>query len=230
MTQLSKTEYLLFEKLKKENLEIFRTEDICNLLNVSKTKAYNIAKSLKRKKAIKKYKRFFVFSETDELAIASGILSPSYISFWSALGYYGLSDNFPKRIFVANPKLSTKIQNIKYIKILPKRFFGYRKIGEKVIAEKEKAIIDCLFLPRYCGGIKEIEKAIQNKLNIKKLIEYAIRFNSKAVIRRLGYLLEKNKINAKKLKKHIGKGYEVLDPALKKKNNLNKIWLLDINA
>jgi predicted transcriptional regulator of viral defense system len=27
----------------------------------------------------------------------------------------------------------------------------------------------------------------------------------------------------------IGKGYELLDPSLKKRNNLNKKWLLDVN-
>jgi len=63
------------------------------------------------------------------------------------------------------------------------------------------------------------------------LIDYALKIDSKAVIRRLGFLLETN--NYKKtaeLKKNLGKGYEKLDPSLKKKNKLNKDWLLDINT
>jgi len=32
-----------------------------------------------------------------------------------------------------------------------------------------------------------------------------------------------------KIRKKIGKGYELLNPSLNKRNNLNRKWLLDIN-
>ena len=101
------------------------------------------------------------------------------------------------------------------------------------MAEKEKALIDCLLFPKYAGGIKEIRKAILSSiksLDRKKLIDYALRVESRVVIRRLGFLLEEFQFkDSKILKKNIGAGYELLDPTLKKKNNLNKKWLLDIN-
>ena len=70
-------------------------------------------------------------------------------------------------------------------------------------------------------------------MEIKKLIEYALKVRSKAVLRRLGFILEelRYKENAiEKIGKKIGKGYELLDPNLRRKNNLNKKWLLDINC
>jgi len=102
------------------------------------------------------------------------------------------------------------------------------------IAEKEKAIIDSLLFPKYSGGIKEIANSLEKsgkEIDIKKLINYAFKVESKAVLRRLGFILEKlnYKKGLKKMRENIGRGYELLDPSLKRKNNLNKKWLLDVN-
>ena len=233
--QLSKLENEVYEKLKKNRIVVFKIKDLCLLLNINKIKAYNIIKSLKQKNIIKKIgKGFFSFKEFDELVISTIINSPSYISFWSALGYYGFSDNSPKKIFLATTKYSKEISNFKYITLNKKRFFGYTKIGGIIIADKEKAIIDSLLLPKYSGGVKVLIhciKAAFNDLDLNKLFDYALKIKSKAVLRRLGYILEeigyKGSLNI--LKKNIGKGYELLDPSLSRKNNLNIKWLLDVN-
>ena len=174
-----------------------------------------------------------MFKDANEMAVASEINSPSYISFWSALNYYGFSDQMPKKIFLATTKYKKEVQGFKYITISKKRFFGYMKINDITIAEKEKAVIDSLLLPKYSGGMKEVMKSIKNyldEIDMKKLMDYAFKMNSKSVLRRLGYILEKNKKNTKNIITKIGKGYELFDPNLKKKNNLNKKWLLDINV
>ncbi len=232
--QLSKLENLAYEEIKKNELIVFSVNDLSLLLKFNKTKIYNLLKSLKKKKIIKSIgKRKFSLLNVNEFEIASELNFPSYISFWSALNYYGFSDNTPKKIFIATTKYSREIKNFKYITFSKKRFFGYNLIGKMNIAEKEKAIIDSLILPKYAGGIKEIKRALQSsleKINLNKLISYALKIESKAVIRRLGYLLEILNIkNSKKLQKGIGKGFELLDPTLGKRNNLNKKWLLDIN-
>lgn len=232
--QLSQLENKAYEKIKKTKIVLFSVTDISLLLNINKTKTYNLVKALKKKKAIKSIgKRKFSLSETNEFEIASELNFPSYISFWSALNYYNFSDNNPKKIFIATTKYSKEIYPFKYITLLKQRFFGYVSVGKITIAEKEKAILDCLLFPKYSGGIKEIKKAIEisiKYLNKKKLINYALRLKSKAVIRRLGFLLEELGFkNLKSLENKIGKGYELLDPTLKKKDNLNKKWLLDIN-
>ena len=234
--QLSKLENFAYEKLKENNISIFKIKDLCLILRINKTKAYNIIKSLKKKNIIKKVGNgFLAFKDSNELVIATILNHPSYISFWYALNYYGFSDQMPKKIFVASTKYSKEINNFKYITISKKRFFGYIKIENIIIADKEKTIIDSLLFPKYSGGIKEIIKSINvglKEIEIKKLLEYSLKVKSKVVIRRLGFILESLKYKEKsteKIRKQIGKGYELLDPNLKRKNNLNKKWLLDIN-
>ena len=230
---LSKLEDKAYEKLKANNFVVFKIKDLKMLLNINETKAYNLIKSLKNKGVIKKKKGFFYLNNADEFVIASNIHFPAYVSFWSALNYYGFSDNLPKKIFLATTKYSKEIDSFKYVYFSKKRFFGYTSIGKMIIAKKEKAIIDSLLFPKYSGGIKEIKLSLNNAFKIldkSKLIDYAIKTESKAVIRRLGFLLEEKGFkNLSKLKKNIGEGYELLDPTLLKKNNLNKVWLLDIN-
>jgi predicted transcriptional regulator of viral defense system len=230
---ISKLEDKAYRMLKANNFIVFKIKDLEMLLKIDKIKAYNLIKALKNKKIIKKEKGFFYFSDTDEFVIASNVHFPSYVSFWSALNYYGFSDNTPKKIFLVTTKYSKETGSFKYICLSKKRFFGYTSVGSIVIAEKEKAIIDSLLFPKYAGGIKEIKSCLDSAFNCldkNKLIEYAIKMGNKAVIRRLGFLLEEKGFKSlSKLKKNIGKGYELLDPTLSKKNNLNKTWLLDIN-
>ena len=72
------------------------------------------------------------------------------------------------------------------------------------IAEKEKAIIDSLLFPKYAGGIKELIICIKisiNELDKDKLLKYALEINSKAVLRRLGFILESIGYNGKIINK-----------------------------
>ena len=234
--QLSKLESKAYETLRNNNMAIFRSKDIMLLLGVSRAKSYNIIKALKRKKAILALKAgLYAVSGTNELIAGSYLNWPSYLSFWSALSYYGFTDQLPKTIFYASTKYRKKTNNYKYATISKKRFFGYTRIGGIIIAEKEKAIVDSLLFPKYAGGIKQLISSIETslkELDIGRLADYAVKMESKAVLRRLGFILELIgfKGNAlRKISKKIGKGYERLEPSLGRRNNLNKRWLLDIN-
>ena len=207
--QLSKLESKSYEILKRNNLIIFKTKDLMLLLGISREKAYNLIKALKRKNAIEAIKAgLYALEGTNELIIGSYLNWPSYLSFWSALSYYHYTDQLPKTIFYASTKYKKRRDNYKYVVISAKRFFGYTKIGNIIIAEREKAIIDSLLFPKYAGGIKELiaclEKSI-NELNKEKLLDYAVRIKSKAVLRRLGFILELIGCNSilKAIKKNI---------------------------
>lgn len=233
--QLSALESEVFEGLKKSGLSVFRAEDICLLFGFDKTKAYNVVKSLKKKGAISVVRAgLFSLKGTSEFVIGAHLNWPSYLSFWSALNYYGFSDQLPKTVFFSSTKHRKKTKGFTFITLSKKRFFGYASVGDIVIAEKEKVFVDCLLFPKYSGGIREIFgslKAGLNQLDEKKLVNYALRMNSKAVIRRLGFLLEQTgkKERLEKLRKHIGKGFELLDPSLKRTTIFDKKWLLNIN-
>ncbi|MBI2151671.1 hypothetical protein HYU21_03040 [Candidatus Woesearchaeota archaeon] len=234
--QLSKLEYRVLEELKKNNLLVFKIKDLCLLLSLSKTKAYNLIKALKKKEAIKKtVKSYFTLREANEFLIGQTLNFPSYLSFWSALNYYGFSDQNPQKIFFATTKYTKSNTFFQYITLAKNKFFGYKAIGEITIAEKEKAFLDSLLFPKYAGGIKEIKKALQSglsELDKQKLFQYAFKIKNKVILRRLGFLLEELGYTKDlgKLHQKIGSiGYELLDPTLNRKNNFNKKWLLDVN-
>lgn len=224
--QTSKRESKALEKLKE--LKVFTTKDIKLLLELNQTQTYNLIKSLKKKNHIEIIKKgLYCIEGTNEMIIAPRVSYPAYISFLSALNYYELTDQISKKIILATT-IRKKHKDYIFVTLKNKRFFGYTKIDNIIIAEKEKALIDSLLLPKYSGGIKTIIDCFKIDLNKKKLYDYAIKIESKSVLRRLGYILERLNIKFNyKLK--IGKGYELLDPSKPKKNNYNKKWLLDVN-
>ncbi len=98
------------------------------------------------------------------------------------------------------------------------------------MAEKEKLIVDSLFLPRYCP-VDEIYNFMSNDhQNIDTLVEYGLKMDSVVTIKRLGYLLEKNKIDVyEQLKHRLNRKYDLLNPLLLKKGDKNVKWRLIIN-
>ncbi len=232
--QISKTENLAIETLKKNKLEIFKLNDLALLLEFDKTKTYNLIKALKKKKIIEAVSSgIYCLEDANDFEIGIYFNSPSYVSFLSALNYYGFSDNNPKKITFVSTKYK-KHKKFEFICLSKKRFFGYKKEGDIVIGEIEKVFVDSLLFPKYSGGIKEISRLLignLDKLNMNKLIDYSLRVESKMVLRRLGFILGENldKKNKEKLFKKIGKGVGFLDPNIKTRRNLNKEWLLYTN-
>lgn len=232
--QISKTENLAIETLKKNKLEIFKLNDLALLLEFDKTKTYNLIKALKKKKIIEAVSSgIYCLEDANDFEIGIYFNSPSYVSFLSALNYYGFSDNNPKKITFVSTKYK-KHKKFEFICLSKKRFFGYKKEGDIVIGEIEKVFVDSLLFPKYSGGIKEISRILignLDKLNMNKLIDYSLRVESKMVLRRLGFILGENldKKNKEKLFKKIGKGVGFLDPNIKTRRNLNKEWLLYTN-
>ncbi|GHT05563.1 hypothetical protein AGMMS49525_13010 [Bacteroidia bacterium] len=86
-----------------------------------------------------------------------------------------------------------------------KHFFGQKKMwidsfNRVWCSDLEKTVIDCLYKPDYAGGVVEIAKAIfmaREKMKYTQLLDYAIKFNSQAVIKRLGIYLNYCKLTRK---------------------------------
>jgi predicted transcriptional regulator of viral defense system len=121
-----------------------------------------------------------------------------------------------------------------------KHFFGAKKIwidsfNKVMCSDLEKTIIDCLFKPDYAGGIVEIARAIyisKEKIKYSTLLEYAKKFNSQAVIKRLGFLLEILEINTNildELQKLKTTSNIVLDTELPKTGKRINRWSIQQN-
>ncbi|GAF95462.1 unnamed protein product, partial [marine sediment metagenome] len=89
-----------------------------------------------------------------EFVIGSTLIEPYSIAYWSALNYYGLTEQIPTTVFLQTTarkkNQDIKVFGVEYqiIKIKKEKTFGIRKewIEESPIniTEKEKTIIDCL--------------------------------------------------------------------------------------
>ena len=92
-----------------------------------------------------------------------------------------------------------------------------------------------MFRPEYAGGIVEIAKALEaskNKIDFNKLLVYATRFKSQAVIKRLGFLLELFEINTSiinDLQKEKTALYILLDPGLPESGRMRSRWSIRQN-
>ena len=176
----------------------------------------------------------------NEFLIGSLLVQPCIISYWSALNYYGFTEQIPSTVFIQTTsrkkKQEIEIFGVRYkiIRVNREKIFGIEKtwIEEEqiTITDKEKTIIDCLDKPKYCGGIIEVAKALKTRdYNPNKLVNYAERIGNSGVIRRLGYLndLFSLQMDISSIKT---RNYLLLDPTMPKKGETNAKWRLIINT
>lgn len=170
-----------------------------------------------------------------------------YIGYYSALQIHELITQPALREYLVmteqvNPKVR-KILNIPFEMICLKqnRFFGFKKTWitdhDKIYcSDLEKTIIDCISKPKYGGGIEGIVKAIdkaRNKIKTNVLIEYAIKFESQSVLKRLGYLLDAMDLFPTEqniLQELITDSYTKLNPSIKIKGRFHRKWRIEDNV
>jgi predicted transcriptional regulator of viral defense system len=169
-----------------------------------------------------------------------------YIGYYSALQIHNLitQPSLKEQIVVAKQirpsALKIKGVTFQFIYHNADHFFGSIKIwidsfNKVVCSDLEKTIIDCLFKPEYAGGIVEVARAIYvSKDNIKydKLLEYALKFNSQAVLKRLGFIIETLEINSgitDQLQKAKTASYVLLDTELPKSGKMISRWSIQQN-
>ncbi|MGV8151707.1 MAG: type IV toxin-antitoxin system AbiEi family antitoxin domain-containing protein [Candidatus Nanoarchaeia archaeon] len=219
----------LIEKLKQK--AVFGTQDIQIFTRCSPVYAKQIISRLMKNNLIKKIRKNSYTTQTDIFVIASNIIYPSYISFWSCAYYKGYTEQIINTIQVAstikNKNISFEGYKIKFIKI--NDFFGYKKIktdaGELFLAEDEKLLIDCLLRQKECGNFSEIEKIFKNsKPDKSKIIKYLKNVNKQALTKRVGFLLDKiNSIDISEEFK-LDNNYVILNKLSKKQNKTSTKW------
>ncbi|MFA6126337.1 MAG: type IV toxin-antitoxin system AbiEi family antitoxin [Bacteroidales bacterium] len=169
-----------------------------------------------------------------------------YIGYYSALQIHNpiTQPSLKEQIVVSQqfrPSVVTiKAVDFQFIYHNENHFFGYQdtwidSFHKVSCSDLEKTLIDCLFRPDYAGGIGEIARALyQSKGMIKfdKLLDYAQRFNSQAVIKRLGFLLELMGIESQiieNLRQIKTASYVLLDTELPKDGKLISRWSIQQN-
>ncbi len=169
-----------------------------------------------------------------------------YIGYYSALQIHNLitQPSLKEQIVVSKQMRPSmiKIKKIPFQFIYHNKthFFGVKNIWidnfHKVqCSDLEKTFIDCLFKPNYAGDLAEIAKALyasRDTINFKTLLGYAKKFNSQAVIKRLGFLLELLEIGngiTQQLQKIKTPSYVLLDPGLPRSGKMISRWSVQQN-
>jgi len=175
----------------------------------------------------------------NEFVLGSYLIDPCVISYWSALNYYGFTEQIPRTVFIQTTSRK-KHQEVtifgvpyKIIRMKERKIFGVEKAWFEEtqinLTSREKTIIDCLDKPQHAGGIIEVAKALRTEEYDKNiLVKYAKRIHNSGVIRRLGYICDilQIPIHLPEIKT---RNYLKLDPILPKTNKLDSKWHLIIN-
>ena len=206
-------------QLVQRDLFYFAPSLLTDLFNLDRRQAYRLIARLKDEglvDEVEKGKYLLLGLEPERvlsnpLFIASHLVAPAYVSYWSALHFYGFTEQVPLTTFVATTKKKRPVTfrhkgrqsgsfqdfRFRFVTVKPHKFFGYRRerVGDLpvVIADEAKAIVDSLDLANYAGGVEEIAKALRAALDtveVETLVRYANRVGDKSLGSRMGYLLE----------------------------------------
>jgi len=181
MQRISKIK--LLKKLKEIDKPYFTINDLWKILNLSKQSVYvTCSRLVKSGDLYRLRKNIYTLDNSPQniQKIANLIYWPSYLSFESALAFYGILNQIPYTSIFATKLKSKKIdlggQLIEYRQILPKLFFGYTLQKDLFVALPEKAILDQLYLVSL--GKARIDR---DELNLKevsktKFLEFSKKF------------------------------------------------------
>ena len=139
--------------------------------------------------------------ENNPLALASAILDPSYIGWWTAASYHGFTTQKPRMISVAAlrqfPSRVIEGHQIRFVKIIPRKFFGFQRenlYGREIcISTPAKTLVDCVDRPDLAGGAAEITRIVlgaSTTIDPYEMTEVALKMKSTATLQRLGFLAD----------------------------------------
>lgn len=181
-----------------------------------------------------------------EYLVAMELVEPATIAYWSALNYYGMTEQLPRTVFIATNhpvrkhKRETLGMSFRIISLKPDRYFGIRRNwidGRSFqITDREKTIIDGLDLPQFTGGIQEIVNALitaWDELDEVRLRNYVKQIGNGAVGKRLGYILEQlglGDIEVFRKEIALSAGFSLLDPTLPERGVYSRRWGLQLNV
>lgn len=256
IVHLGPMETKLMFTLEERDQLIFTTATAKEILKSSDASVKSVIYGLKNKNRIKEIEKGkYLLSPAKSgmegywsehaFKIIPHLINTYYVSYWSALSHWGMTEQIPRIVYVAIEKRKKNIefdgQLIQFVTIRSKKFFGItqEKVGNTpfYIADREKTIIDCLDRLEYSGGIVEVAKGLWNartEISLDTLVAYTQKFQVEAVQRRLGFLTELLNLSEQRVERLLHKefrGYQWLDYSARKKIlRYDKKWGLKINV
>ncbi|GAI56490.1 unnamed protein product, partial [marine sediment metagenome] len=195
-----------------EKKAMVRASDVQEALDCTVDYAYFLLHNLERKHWLERVVRglyqFIPLSygypervpPSNSFVIGAVLIEPYYFSYYTSNSHYGFTTQMPFTLFMATTKKKPGIEwaggAFKFVTLSKRKFFGYRR--EKVfdtevnMAEPEKSLVDSFDKPRYAGGMEQLVRITWrglSRVKKEKLVEYAVRMSSHALIQRLGFVI-----------------------------------------
>ena len=256
MTGIGSQEAELISTVGSSGLKVFSVNEAAKLLGIPNTTVSQIVHRLVEKQKLLRIEKakYLVIPPaawksgeyTEEgIVIASQLIKPYYLSYWTALQFYGWTEQPSRTIFVATQKMKLPVElkgiTIKFVRLKQSRFFGYSEhwvdTHKIAVADKEKTIADCLDQPRYAAEIVEVAKGIWNgrkDIDLSKVIEYAVRMENVSIVKRLGFLLDTFEIWPARLRKEalelVTPSTVLLDPNKNEAGFICADWHVRVNV
>jgi predicted transcriptional regulator of viral defense system len=171
--------------------------------------------------------------------------SDYYISHSSAMEIHRMVTQPQFVVFATTPKflrprhvLDTEFR---FVRCKTLNLFGIishwaTKTDKVQVSDLERTVIDGLKQPEHCSGFSEVAKGFwmrREEINPHRLVDYALRLDVGAVIRRLGFLFELFEVDAPRdldrLRERLSATYALLDPVLPNEGRLMARWRLKLN-
>jgi predicted transcriptional regulator of viral defense system len=137
-------------RLREQNLYYVTPSLLADLLDLGRPQAYRLLHRLENQELVSpvengKYLLLGLESEkvlSNPLFIASQLVTPSYVSYWSALHYHGLTEQVPRVVFVATTRKKRPVEFrghfFRYVTLQPHKFFGYdRQLGSTALCWRD---------------------------------------------------------------------------------------------
>mgnify|MGYP000919478589 FL=1 len=177
--------------------------------------------------------------------IASQLVSPGAIAYWSALRFWNWTEQIPQVVFIQTTrrKQVVKIQSMLYrfIYIQPQHFFGLTpqslEGGGVFVTDPEKTLIDAAARPELCGGILHLAQVLKDNrqsIDWDKLTDYLTQWGGGTVVKRLGFLVENSGINLPeemiiRWRGLLSKGISPLEPGAQRTGPVITRWQIQNN-
>ncbi len=195
-----------------------------------------------------------------DFAIATAIHVPSVLSHATALNLHGLSEQVPRIITctttakIVTPAMrrggsGTKHRasewdveglRIRFVTVIPSRFFGIEDVWVDTrtrvpVTDRERTVLDLFVDPRGRSGLGEAFGVLEehaSRLDVPRLVSYAVRLGIASVGRRLGWALETRGVASHVLAPLLElqvRGTTLLDPRGPRRGTLIGRWQLRDN-
>jgi predicted transcriptional regulator of viral defense system len=180
-----------------------------------------------------------------EFVIASALVEPMYVGYWSAMNHHGLTEQLSRTVYIVTTERTSEreIHGVTYrpVSLTEQKFFGYRptavESSQVNVSSIEKTLVDCADHPEFCGGISELAKAMQNAVEAgcswERVVEYLRRVGNGAATKRLVYLADQLGIDLPEywdLVENFTTGYPLLDPTREAVGTRDSKYQLRLNV